>query len=256
MSTPTNVHDEEYAALLAAYALGEQDSDTVRTIEAHLERCAQCRETLGAYLAIARCLPLSVPLSTPPPHLRERVLKRVGQATASPAPRSVPRLAPRRWHLSWQAIGLALNVLLLMALLFWNIGEQQERQALISRQQRSWALAVQILNTPDIQPYQLSSSAANTAASGTLWFAPGKDQGCLVVQGLPPLPNNHVYQFWLLRGEQRVSGGTFRVDPEGNGWLLVRHTFPLDSYAAVEITVEPAGGSAQPSSPRLLDGNL
>jgi anti-sigma-K factor RskA len=93
-------------------------------------------------------------------------------------------------------------------------------------------------------------------ANGTLWFTPEQAEGCLVVQDMPQLPSEQVYQLWLLQGEQRTSGGTFYVDSEGNGWLLISLATPLSSFERIGVTIEPDGGSPGPTTPRLIGGDL
>jgi anti-sigma-K factor RskA len=78
----------------------------------------------------------------------------------------------------------------------------------------------------------------------------------LLVAGMPQLPPGRVYQLWLVAKGQRQNGGTFTVDAAGSGLLLVRSALPLTAYDAAGVTVEPAGGSPGPTSPRVIGGPL
>jgi anti-sigma-K factor RskA len=78
----------------------------------------------------------------------------------------------------------------------------------------------------------------------------------LIVQDLPLLPSDRVYQLWLLRDSTRDNGGIFQVDAQGFGMLLIHAPHPLADYRAAGITEEPAGGSSGPTSPRLIGGRL
>ncbi|MCG8352481.1 MAG: anti-sigma factor [Chloroflexales bacterium] len=258
MTTALHSTCDEYEPLLAAYALGEHDPEIAQQLEAHLADCQCCRESLAAYRAVAQYLPLSVPTTAPAPDLRDRVVGRVaaaaqGQDSPAPAPAK-----PQRWW-RWERVALAFNAALLVAMLFWNLSLMRPPQALNEHEETriDWAKVAQVFNTPGIQSFTLTSDNSSAPiANGTLWFAPEQREGCLVVQDMPQLPPEQVYQLWLLQGAQRTSGGTFYIDPEGNGWLLISLATPLSSFERVGVTIEPDGGSPGPTTPRLLGGDL
>src|SRR5687767_4353169 len=74
------------------------------------------------------------------------------------------------------------------------------------------------------------------------------------MQGLPPLAPGQVYQLWLLRAGRIESVQVFRLSG-GAGTITV--PIAPTSFTALYITIEPApGGSAAPSGPAILTGNL
>lgn len=92
-------------------------------------------------------------------------------------------------------------------------------------------------------------------ASGT--FYTGGDSGLLVLRGLPPLPADQTYELWLIPDEGApVPAGLVQV---GEG---ATHTFPIalsgqpTDYAAVGLSIEPAGGSPAPTGPIVLLGSV
>jgi hypothetical protein len=84
----------------------------------------------------------------------------------------------------------------------------------------------------------------------------GISDAILVVQDLPPLKPDRVYQLWLRRGESRDNGGTFQVDEQGFGIVFIHAPYPLSAYHRAGITEEPVGGSPGPTSPGVLGGPL
>jgi anti-sigma-K factor RskA len=79
----------------------------------------------------------------------------------------------------------------------------------------------------------------------------------LVVHNLPALERGKIYQLWLVDAKgERTSGGTFTLDEERYGWLVVRLTRPLTEFMSMGITVEPAGGSPEPTGPRVMSTSL
>jgi anti-sigma-K factor RskA len=78
----------------------------------------------------------------------------------------------------------------------------------------------------------------------------------LVVDKLQPLAENQEYQVWLQRDSTEISGGTFAVDEDGYRGLRIVAPESLLTYTSVEVTIEPAGGSSNPTGPQVLNGSL
>jgi anti-sigma-K factor RskA len=258
-------------AQLAAYALGEVDADI--DILAHLSMCSACQEDLRAYVQVAWMLAHEAPDAAPPPGLRERILaaaaesQLAAQATvaAKPAPapelsqmaRERQRLAPasqRSRGLFVPRPAFALATLVFLVLLGWNIVLQSQlftQSALVAEDRQTWQRMIVLLNDPAVQRYQMVGSGAN----GRLWAAPQNPFACLVTQGLPKLDGQHMYQVWLIHGQEHDNGGRFDSF-NGNGWVLIRGDKPMSNYEAVGVTVESRDGSDVPTSATVLQGAL
>lgn len=246
MSDQQSTICDELQPRLAAHALGETPIDAEAS--AHLAVCPQCQEQFQAYSRIARALPYSAPLIAPPADLRQRVL----DAATGAAPRSVERARPRRrWR--WRWAPLAFAAALVIGLLGWNMAlraqiETQNQRLIASRD--GWDAVTRILNDPAVEVYALSGDSG----SGHVWFTPNGTDACVVIEGLPD-PGNSVYQIWLTQNGTRISGGTFRPQ-HGSAWVIVEAPQPVSSYTLMGVTIEPEGGSPQPTSPPVLRGTL
>ena len=80
-----------------------------------------------------------------------------------------------------------------------------------------------------------------------------KDKGhiLLLASSLSPIPDNKVYQLWMLpaTGGAPMPCGTFRIDTNGNGMMLdVMEPEGLEAKGFA-VTVEPVGGSKIPTMP-------
>ena len=84
----------------------------------------------------------------------------------------------------------------------------------------------------------------------------GETTALLSVYNLAPLPKDQVYQVWLLKGDERYSGGVFTVDSTGFGLGVVIPAAPLAEFDAIGITVEPAQGSGGPTGTHVLTGEF
>jgi len=73
------------------------------------------------------------------------------------------------------------------------------------------------------------------------------------VGGMPELGAGQVYQLWVIEGGEPEPAGL--LAPESGA---VTHTLdrPVAASAVIAITVEPAGGSPQPTSDPVLVAEL
>ena len=253
MSTTPTQFDHD-AAVIAAYALGEADAATSQQAEALLASNPEYQALLRSYRSVAGALPLAAPAAEPAPDLRNRLLARVA-AEAEGKPLPVAATPRRRWKLvRWQQALLALNLAVLLGLGGWNWNIQQQQQAEAAKFQRTWNNMVAAMSVPGVRQFPLLSDTSGTTAA--FLFAPQQKLGCLVARGLPQLPANQVYQVWLERNGQLASAGTFRPNPDGNGWLVVNNAMPISDFNAIRVTVEASSGSTAPSNQRVISGGL
>jgi anti-sigma-K factor RskA len=252
---------------IAAYALGE--TEAAAELLEHLAMCPACQRDLRAYVQVARMLPYEAPDVAPPPGLRARILSAVEESTAAtPAAASLPlsrstsrgkeqpteQPQRRRWPLPLFRPVLGLALAALVALLGWNIALQRQLGAQadqITANRATWQTMIALLNDPAVRWY----TVAGDTAVGHFWAVPRGKVACLVVQGLPALKDDQVYQVWLVHSGEHTSGGVFEAH-SGNGWVLIRLDEPLSNYEFVGVTIEPRGGSAAPTSPPVLQGQL
>lgn len=228
--------------LLPAHAIGSLDADEVRRVEEHLQSCLICRNETAAFGAVAEQLSVSAPVAIPSPALKGRLMQRV-QATR-PA-ESISQRAPSRsfWERLLPAWGLA-SLFLIVALAGFNFILWQRMNRL------------EFSSPGGMRAVPLSPPDAASHATGFVLISADGDEGALVVDGLPSLGEDQEYQLWLIRDGQRTSGAVFSTDEKSYGGTRIRAPLSLLEYSAVGITVEPTGGSPQPTGKQVLAGSL
>ncbi len=210
----------------------------------------------------------------------------VAPRPAAPAPRPAPRraqpapVAPRRsW---WQVFGPALAGLAALVLIFSAVvvGRYSRRVdelqgQLATLEESSQTLEAQLdalegenqtlrreLSSREDQLAGLLTPGAITVAlgdltgehpesHGALTIDPASGEGVLSVANLPPLTADQTYQAWLIVDGAPVSAGTFAVDDAGAAHHRVSGALP-GAFEAVGVSLEPAGGSDQPTPDQII----
>lgn len=235
--------DAHVLDLLPAYALGSLDADEVSRLEQHLLSCLICRNESTALRTAAEQLSFAVPTEAPPPDLKDRLMQRIQAARPD---QRVPVQRSRRPWLErllpvWGLASLCLIIVLAgLNLFLWQRLEQSQLFA----------------SADGMRAVPLSSTNFASKAAGFVLISADGDSGALVVDGLPPLAPDQQYQLWLIRDEQRTSGALFSTDEKSYGTIRIRAPGSLLEYSAVDITIEPTGGSPQPTGVKVLGGPL
>jgi len=229
--------------LLPAYALNSLESEEVRRVEEHLSTCLICRNESRAFQAAADQLSFAAPVAMPSPVLKERLMQQI-QATR-PKPRPPVQAPARSWLERLLPAWSLASLVLIVALAGFNFLLWQRINH------------VEAFTSPGgMRAVPLLAAASASQATGFVLISEDGDSGALVVDGLPPLGESQQYQLWLIRDGERTSGAVFSTDERNYGGTRIRAPRSLREYAAVDITIEPTGGSTQPTGEKVLGGPL
>ena len=146
-----------------------------------------------------------------------------------------PASAP--WWRRFSFVPLVSGMALVLALAIVGASFLQTRNQLAQNERVLTAL----VHSDD--GYELTGAGG---AAGRL--VPTSEGSYLVVAGLSEAPDNHTYQLWLMNDGTPESAGVFEV----SDGLKVLETGSLEGSDAAAITVEPEGGSQQPTSDPVL----
>lgn len=231
-------------ANIPAYALGALDAGEAAALEAHLKTCDSCRTELAEYLRLSDSLLMATPPRAPSPALRKRLQSHLPSAQKQARPRPV-------WSFGNWAMGAALVLLLIMNLFsFLQMRGIQEQQASLLRQVKTSQFALSMLAYPGTESFPI----AGESMSGSVLLDRERNTVALVMWRLPELTDEQTYQIWLIEPDgHRVSAGVFR--PQADAAYTTQPVFAkqdISKFVGVGVTVEPAGGSDQPTGPRVF----
>lgn len=229
---------------LPAYALGALDAEDIAALEAHLETCESCRTELAKYRLVSDNLLMATPPRLPSAALRKRLQSRLPSAQKPTRPRFA-------WSFGSLGLGAALALLLIVNLLsFTQMRTIQSQQSSLLQQIKTNQFALSMLAYPGTR--SLPIVAANF--SGSVLVDTEHNTAAVITWRLPELPSDQTYQIWLIEPDgHRVSAGLFR--PQENSTYTTQPVFPkqsLANFVGIGVTVEPAGGSDQPTGPRVF----
>lgn len=221
----------EIHALSGAYAMDALDDLERARFEAHLAACAECRAEVASLQDTAALLSTVADVA-PPPAMRDRILADI--KSVRPLPPVVARLEarrPRRWA-GMVAAAAAIAVVGGGVTVWQNVGHGSSAPQL--------SAADGIIKAADVR---LVSEKLSNGAEVKVYRSTKKNAAVLVAKKMPAAPLGKVYELWFRNGKQMIPAGTFST---GDRPVLFRGA--ANQASGVGITVEPQGGSEQPTT--------
>jgi anti-sigma-K factor RskA len=246
--------------LAAAYALGALGPEEARDFEAFLAGSPETQREVAEFRDVAALLALGEPVRGAEADLRNRVLARVSEDKSRRIPRSPSGSSGTRTPPAvWGALAASLIAVVGLGVALLSLRGDLSRlsQDLAERQQQLQArdATLNAILEPGVELYQLTSSGDPDPGIQLFW---DRKRNSAIINGfrLKPVPEGKAYQLWFIKDGKPVPSVTFK--PEQTGQVRVEQVpVPTDGkVSAAAITVEPAGGSPQPTSPILLVGPL
>jgi len=231
-----NCHEVD--ELSGAYALGAVTEDEARAVADHLVGCSAHPELVDLQSTVL-ALAYSAPDIDPPPELRARISEAIRSEPRefAPAPREIippPRRLFGGWSLPRLAgLGFAAALVLLVV-------------GLAANMQFSGGSGT------SSQVVQLQDPSGSV--NGTITVYTEEDLAVLEASGLQPLDEGKTYQMWALSDDAPVGIAVFEPSPDGT--ISTSIEADLSGVDLIAVTVEPAGGSAMPTTDPVLTGEL
>ncbi|MFH9889606.1 anti-sigma factor [Streptomyces luteogriseus] len=232
--------------MTGAYALHALSDDELVTFERHLAGCEPCAREAAELSATAARLALAATV-TPPAALRGRVLHRVSSVRQE-SPGGLTALRTGRASLRarllsrWALAACLAAAAALGGTAFWQHQRAEDalRQAR-SAQSGTEAIAA-VLASPDART---RTAVLGGGATGTIVVSRDRDRAVFLASGMARPTDGKVYQLWFDdEGTMRSAG---LMDP-GRTDQAVLMQGAVDGASGMGVTLEPAGGSEEPTS--------
>jgi anti-sigma factor RsiW len=212
------IHDQ-----LAAYALDALDDSERRRFEEHLADCGRCSDELESLRDAAAALAYVPEGPAPPPALRERLLERAHEESAS-------KVVPLRRRRALPAVAAVAVIAAAAAIVLavWASG--------LSSSLDTKNAALGVLSNP-------ASKRVSLGTASQVVVAP--DGRAVVVSGLSHAPAGKAYELWVIAGKTARPAGIFSKGTRGAPVLLTRR---VPKGSQVGLSIERAGGAAHPTT--------
>jgi anti-sigma-K factor RskA len=191
---------------------------------------------------------------TPPPHLKGEIMSVIATTRQErPRPRTeagpVAPVVPlrRRWQDRVMLPAAAVLAILVVGLAV-VVGNLNRR---IDELETASTGVADVVAAADLQTWQVDGPGGSTAR---VVYSPTRGEGWFVADGMSEAPSGSVYELWLIDDSGATPAGLF--DATNGGRVAHPITGDISSVAAIGVTVEPDGGSPQPTSDPIMVVNL
>jgi anti-sigma-K factor RskA len=235
-------------SLAGPYALDALEAGSERDrFTRHLSRCQSCAAEVKGFREVATAMAFAAAAEAPA-ELRDRVLTAAARTRQLP-PEVRTHARPRRsrtrvpW-VPWLS-GVVATASIVVAVLF-GFAQAHTRDELNQVKAENQAISL-LLSAPEAK---LLTHTVTHGGVATVVLAADRHELAVVTTGLPALPAGQVYQLWLIGKPKIVSAGLLPAAKNGQTpAVLATGVVKGDTLG---LTVEPAGGSAQPTTTPIL----
>jgi anti-sigma-K factor RskA len=270
-------------ALTGAYVCHALGLDEERDFERHLAQCPDCATEVAELRETATLLAMTV-VKAPPPRMRALVMANIDLTRQLPPITAVSddpstrardagsgrdtdpaglgpirqvlgrrgrgqiRTRPGRRVSRKVVAGWAVAAVLAGVVVALSAHEGAENRQLSQATARTAAISA-LLSAPDVHS---GSSQVRGGGSVTVIDSRGRGQAEITLRDMPALPAGRAYQLWLIDSSTMRSAGVVAATTESRSVLAD----DLGDATSVAITVEPAAGSAQPTTAPILLMNM
>lgn len=250
---------EELIELAPAHALGATTADEAEAMERAMRSDPALAAEVAAYRSVTATLATAAPV-TPHPRVRESLLA---------AARTVPPLRVERTTSfrvpSWVPALLAASVVLMASGAIYGVRMRRAAEGLrASNAELSAQLArrERVLNSllegeGQLHLVQVGADSAGTGPGLQFYWNARQGKAVAHVFRLKPAPTGRDYQIWALVDGKPVSLAVFNSDADGHALVEVEGIArSVRGVTAVLVSVEPVGGSVQPTTAPFLAGTF
>lgn len=230
---------ENLHTLAAAYALDALTDVERRRFETHLVDCDTCAdEVRGMRETVTRLGTAAA--QEPPGGLRERVLAQAARTRQVPPRVARPGPPRTRW------LGRVLSAACLVLAVAVGAAAVHERGAHRRADRLNREIAA-VMAAPDARTV---TAPVASGGSGTVVASRSLGRAVVVLTGLRALPSARTYELWLMGPRPPRAAGTMRPPASGEARPVL--ATGLGDATRIGLTVEPAAGSARPTTPPIF----
>jgi anti-sigma-K factor RskA len=273
-SLKDKMEPREVEELLAFYALDALTDEERELVEAYLREHPEARQQIDEMGKAVSALPYGIAPVEPAPRTKDALMARIAVDERSRVSKQEQAARPRGMRLGniFQAFSMGVATVAIVWAVILNTQLAQLRNEVSTLRNAVIAQAnsleqinqsVEQINaklppTPvsETVTISLKGTDARPQAQGQLIADPNSQSAVLVIAGLGQLEPGKTYQVWLIDSSGPKSAGLLSVDSKGQAVLIVTSNETISSFQSLGISVEPEGGSQQPTGDIVILSDL
>lgn len=276
-----NPHKEKFEQFCAGYVLHTLEEAERQEFEQMLEDASEEERTLYQNMHSAvNQLVFTVKGNEPGPAVKEQLMSHIRSGGGeieqedSPVASEIMKETEEPENgFDWFSFAVAASFALLiitMSLIFYsfslnsdiselesNIEQQKAQLTELEHDLREREEILSVLGAREVEIVELSGMDVNPNGYGKVIWNGENRQIVLQASNLPAVSQGREYQLWALTPDSPISAGVFAVNEETNNFYRIE--LPADILQSVNgfaVTMEPEGGSQQPTGNMYLMGNV
>jgi anti-sigma-K factor RskA len=261
----SETHTNRFEELCSAYVLGALEPDEQREFEEMMKHATpEERAAFHSFRSAATNLAFAAERAEPSASVKEQLMERIHRETGpSSADEGNDKGSPIRFIMA-----VAASILLLFAMLAYifyshhlhsKVNHQQAKITQLRNEVQKKQQLLSVLAARTVDLVTMKGQKVHPAGYGKIIWDPKKQEALLQVSNLPALPAGKVYQLWLIKNKKPIPSGLFDVSHSGQNYFFkVRQLAKANQQNAnaFAITLEPKGGSPQPTGAMYLVGKV
>ena len=283
---------DEVKEIAPLYVIGALDERTAHDVEVALQDASvEQQRVVARWRDVVALLPQALPIQTPPDDLRERLLNRIAEESQQTpieiaveestlmemaelnGKKTLPFVQPRRVEsktMRWMLIAATVLLAFTSGYFYKQKADfARERNDLarerddIARERNSLSEELASLKeqvddivSPKTRVIAMVGDETPQANAKLVWDTKAQ-RWAIYIFDLPAPPSDKDYQLWYVTTNAKISATVFRTDSLGR--TVLKLTLPPDALAglaATAVTLEPRGGSPQPTGKFYLKASI
>lgn len=214
-----------------------------------VEPSAGLKASIMAKLAETPQLPAVELVAVAPDVETARAVESAPSAETAPsATQSVPSSAQHRAQTRWFARPASVLVAAAAAVLLFVGGTFVGTQLTATNPIDAEAQSLAVLTAAS--DLQRATAPISGGGDATLVWSLDQRKSAILVNDLPSLPGDKTYQLWYIGEGGAIPAGTFATSASATSWRVLDGQ--MSAGDTVGVTVEPMGGSEQPTTDPIL----
>lgn len=250
---------DEVKELGPLYAIGALDQETAQTIEEFLRYATlEQKSEFSEWQEVVACLPMALPQPKTSPHLKANLLARIAaneenMVAAQPETTAKvlnfqPKPRVERQRSQWLLLAASFALACISVFQSWQNSKLTVRLNESDVQISSLKLKFEDFISANTRIISMAGVETPQANAKVVWNTQTQAWK-IYINNLPAPPGDMDYQLWYVTKDAKINAAVFRTNETGT-YELVLPPMPAEAVkglAATAVTLEPKGGSAQPT---------